>query len=208
MTQNELTKDDYFTDEEVEKMVTDARSRVNRNYRYSFEKHSSYCMLQMLLKTGLRVSELCSITIPQIERGLREGEFRIVGKGGMSTKDKAKIRKATRVVMISSELNAIIDNYLFQRKQQESTTNKLLISRTGKPLTQQKVHSRMQTICRLAGVTPKKTHATRHTTGMMLYKKTKDILTTSAILGHSSVITTQVYVKATSEDRRKAIELL
>jgi len=242
MTQNELTKNDWFSTDEVEALTSTALSKVRLGKsRYSFEKHTNYAILTTLLKTGMRVSELCSLTIPQIQKGLNEGEFLLVGKGGMNTTNKKKIKNSTRLVYINTELKSILETYLLFRN--EKNTNKLknkkisnptqeqkskaikralkrpyeiseqkhnflFISRTGEPLTQQKVWARFQTICRQSGVQPRKTHATRHTTGMNLYAKTKDILTTSSILGHKSVTTTQVYVKATEEAKRKAIELL
>ncbi len=58
---------------------------------------------------------------------------------------------------------------------------------------------------RSRGEEEKRTHATRHTCGMKLYEKTKDILTTSSILGHKDVRTTQIYVKATEDAKRKAV---
>lgn len=209
MTHQELTKQDFFTPQEVEALQETAFSKVKLNKaRYSFEKHTNYTLLMLLLKTGLRASEASSLTLTQIKRGIKDGEFAMVGKGGLNTKDKAKIKKSTRMVLLNTELKGILTTYLEKRQEVDTKTNLLFIGRDGQGLNKFTIWHRFKTMCRQAGVEAKRTHATRHTCGMNLYKNTMDILTTSSILGHKDVRTTQIYVKATEDAKRKAIEMI
>jgi len=209
VAKDDLTKQDFFTSSEVDLLSETAYKKINLGKsRYSFEKHTNYALLLLLLKTGLRISEATSLTLPQAKRGVKDGELVMVGKGGMNTKNKTKIRRFTRTVYFNSELRSIISIYLENRRQADSKAKTLFIGRDGQPLNKFTAWHRFKTMCRQAGVEEKRTHATRHTCGMNLYEKTKDILTTSSILGHKDVRTTQVYVKATKAAKRKAVELI
>jgi len=209
MTQQELTKQDFFTSEEVALLEESSFAKVKLGKaRYSFEKHTNYTLLMLLLKTGLRASEASSLTLTHIKKGLKDGEFAMVGKGALNTKEKEKIKKSTRMVLLNTTIKGILTTYLEKRQEMDSKSTHLFIGRDGQGLNKFTIWHRFKTMCRQAEVEAKRTHATRHTCGMNLYKSTMDILTTSSILGHKDVRTTQIYVKATEDAKRKAIEMI
>jgi integrase/recombinase XerD len=206
----ELTTDDLFTAEEQEAMLSTAlkKAKLGRT-RYSFGRHTNLMITHLLLRTGLRATELCSVTISQAKKGVAKGEFSLIGKGALHTNDPIKKKKATRQVVIPTELQAMIASYLEKREQQYSTSNALFIGRNGQPFTRFSLWHRVKTIQKQSGIEDtKRTHSFRHTYGQKCYELSKDILTTSALMGHKSTITTQIYVKATDKAKRNLVEML
>jgi len=204
----DITLDDYYSEDECQDILEASRKRVKFGYsRYSFKNHTTYVLLALLFKTGLRISEALSLTTSQIEKGLKNGQFKMVGKGGMNSNDKKKRDKYTRIVTLNTELQDLLSAYLKERETKLDSNNKVLFfTRTGNPINRTDAYKRVKALCDSNGLEFKGVHATRHSLGMKVYKKTKDIVVVQKILGHYDVRTTQVYVKASSNDVRDALE--
>lgn len=143
-------------------------------------------ILELLFSTGLRVSELTGLDIANIN--LKSGEFSVRGKGG-------KIRL---VFLSDSAKNAIIC-YL---KKRTDLSPALFVSfgKNGdyQRLTPRSVQRIVKKYATMAGIVKNITpHTLRHSFATDLLRNGADIKSVQAMLGHSSITTTQVYTHVT-----------
>lgn len=150
-------------------------------------------ILETLFSTGLRISELVSLNRDQIN--LERGEFNVRGKGG---KD--------RVVFLSENATGKIKDYLSKR---EDNAKPLFIHFSGikdgldegeyMRLTPRSIQRMVSRYAKLAGITKKVTpHMLRHSFATDLLINGADIRSVQAMLGHSSITTTQIYTHVTN----------
>jgi len=139
-------------------------------------------VLELLFATGLRVSELCSISERNID--LREGFVKAHGKG-----DKERI-----VFIANPESLAALRQYkkAFSAKIREIDC--FFVNRFGGRLSEQSVRALLRKHATQAKldvhVTP---HMLRHSFATLMLEEDVDIRYIQSILGHSSIQTTQIY---------------
>ena len=149
-------------------------------------------ILELLFSTGLRVSELCSLTN---DLDLTADEFSIRGKGGK-----------VRVVFISEEAKRATKAYLFLRKDMddalfvqvgnESTKTKKV---TGS-LNRRSIERIVKQYAIKSGISKKVTpHVIRHCFATDLLGNGADIRSVQIMLGHSNIATTQIYTHVTDK---------
>ena len=152
-------------------------------------------ILELLFSTGLRVSELCSLTT-DIDFSL--GEFSIRGKGGK-----------VRVVFISDTARIALNKYLKQRKD----INNALFAQVGKeinskepsPLTRRSMERIVKHYAIKAGIGKKVTpHVIRHSFATDLLSNGADLRSVQMLLGHASIATTQIYTHVTNKQLKEA----
>ncbi len=155
-------------------------------------------MLATLFSTGMRVSELCSLNRDMIS--VERGELSVRGKGGK-----------VRPVFISEEagghlaawMNARsdMDHALFIRIPRNLAFGKYENLRLTPRSIQRIVHHHATT----AGIIGKKVspHTLRHSFATDLLRNGADIRSVQAMLGHSSVTTTQIYTHVTDKGLRE-----
>ncbi|RLC37448.1 hypothetical protein DRH29_01830 [candidate division Kazan bacterium] len=146
-----------------------------------------YAILQTLFSTGLRVSELTALKKEKIN--LQRGEFMVRGKG-----DKP------RIVFMSDEAKTTLRRYLEKRKDNnEYVFISHGINSNAKFLTPRSVQRIIQKYATKAGIVKKVTpHTLRHSYATDLLINGADIRSVQALLGHSSITTTQVYTHITN----------
>lgn len=155
-------------------------------------------ILELFYATGLRISELVSLSIYDVmDSG---GELRITGKG-----DKE------RVVLYGSHAQKALDIYLNEGRpgMAKAKTGKspqaLFISRSGGRLTPRSIQRMVKKYILAYGEKKKVTpHTLRHTFATHLLEGGADLRTVQELLGHSSLSTTQIYTHITQE-RLKAV---
>lgn len=148
-------------------------------------------VLELLFSTGLRVSELCSLKCRDLD--LEEGSIRIYGKGS-----KERIVLLTNVHV----LNALV---AYQRFFQEDIQTKgfFFCNRLGNRLSEQSVRFMINRYANMADLTEHITpHMFRHTFATLLLEEDVDIRYIQQILGHSSIMTTQIYTHVTAYKQR------
>lgn len=133
-------------------------------------------VLQTICATGIRVSELQSITI----------EAARAGRAVVNCKGK------TRTVFLPKRLCRALMQYA--RKQQLASGH-IFITKAGKPLNRSNIWRDMKSLCKSAGVAPEKVfpHNLRHLFARTYYALEKDLFRLADILGHSNVNTTRIY---------------
>jgi site-specific recombinase XerD len=149
-------------------------------------------MIEMMIKTGLRVSELVDLKLGDVELAERTGKVIVrEGKGG-------KFRE----VPLSKEVRVALEIYL--QKREEDGSHRLFLGQRGPvnvPGVQYLV-AKYAYQARLQDVTP---HTLRHTFGKNLVDAGVSLEQVAALLGHESLDTVMIYTKPSHGDLEKAV---
>ena len=146
-------------------------------------------VVQTICGTGIRVSELQSITVEAVRRG----------EAVVSCKGK------TRKIFIVKALQKKLLRYAIG---QGITTGTLFVTKSGKPLDRSNIWRQMKDLCKQAGVAPQKVfpHNLRHLFARTFYGIEKDIAKLADILGHSNINTTRIYIITTGAEHQRRME--
>ena len=150
-------------------------------------------ILELLFSTGLRVSELCSLSR---YLDLSKDEFSIRGKG-----------EKVRVVFLSKSAKEAIKNYLVKRTDMDNAmfinVSKSSLKSTNnksRRLTPRSIERIIQKHAINAGISKKVTpHIIRHSFATDLLQNGADLRSVQALLGHANISTTQVYTHVTDK---------
>lgn len=180
----------FLEPEEVQRLLFSSEAETLATLR-------DQAMINLLYSSGLRVSELTSLKRNQVN--LSRGEFSIRGKGGK-----------VRPVFLSEEASKSLQRYLDSRR---DTNPYLLIrhyknveadSKAKTSLSARSVQRILTERARLAGLTkPVSPHKLRHSFATLLLQNGADLRSVQAMLGHSSVTTTQLYTHVTDKSLRE-----
>lgn len=145
--------------------------------------------IQTICATGIRVSELQSITVET----LRSGQAHICNKG------------KNRIVFIPKALVNVLKKYVVNHN---IASGPIFVTRNNKPLDRSNLWKSMKQLCSVAGVKPSKIypHNLRHLFAKTYYTQQKDISRLADILGHSSINTTRIYTRESGAVHAKQIE--
>lgn len=153
-------------------------------------------MLELLYATGLRVTELVSLTVDKVS--LTQGLVRVIGKG-----DKE------RIVPLGEEANYWLTEF-FQYGRHlllgEIQSDVVFPSRLGKQMTRQTFWHRIKHYALLVGIESNKLspHVLRHAFATHLVNHGADLRVVQMLLGHSDLSTTQIYTQV-AKARLKSI---
>jgi site-specific recombinase XerD len=149
-------------------------------------------IVALLYSSGLRVSELVSLNQDQIN--LKRGEFMVRGKG---QKDRVVFIDKTAANLIADYLQARTDHMpaLFVRYGGQEATD---TSGDYGRLTPRSVQRLIARYAKLAGITKHVSpHTLRHSFATDLLVNGADLRSVQALLGHSNIVTTQIYTHVT-----------
>lgn len=151
-------------------------------------------MLEVLYSCGLRVSELISLKIQDLFFG--EGYIRVIGKG-----DKQ------RLVPISAIARERIHRYLDQRPGGRSNIETVFLNNRGSQLTRVMVFTILKEAARRAGINKRiSPHTFRHSFATHLLEGGASIRQVQEMLGHESILTTEIYTHLDSSHLRQTVE--
>lgn len=172
----------YLTKREYKRLLQEAKRE---------KKLRLYMILETLAATGMRVSELQFLTVDAVRRG----QLEIHNKGKV------------RIVLLSSGLQKQLFLYIAQMHMEAGT---VFCTRSGEPMDRSNIWREMKNLCKKAGVEPDKVfpHNLRHLFAQCFYEIKKDIAKLADVLGHSSIETTRIYIRTTSREHRKQLEML
>jgi len=136
------------------------------------------CIIELLFATGIRVEELCNLQCKDID--LYNGNIKVHGKGGKE-----------RIIQIcSEEVITILKDYNLIAKPKTF----FFINRLGNCISTQSVRLIIKKITKELNLTKNITpHTFRHTFATLLLEENVDIKYIQTLLGHSSIVTTQIY---------------
>lgn len=149
-------------------------------------------MFETLYSTGMRVSELVSLNLDDID--FLSEVVHIRGKG-----------KKERIAPISSSALQVIQHYIeYRNKRAQSNGNfdsrVLFVNKHGKRLSTRSVRRKMDKYLKIAGLDPAiSPHTLRHSFATHMLNNGADLRSVQELLGHQSLSTTQVYTHLTTK---------
>lgn len=157
-----------------------------------------YFLFSFMLNTGLRVSELASLTV----RHVRDRKtLEILGKG-----------KKIREVPLNTFIRKHIEQYLKVKKRRKEgllDDDPLFVSRNSNALSVRAIQRALDKWLVEANVQNKYSpHSLRHTFGTELFSRCKNIRLVQDVMGHADISTTQIYTHVTKAEMEEAVELL
>ncbi len=143
-------------------------------------------MLELIYATGLRVSELISLR----REALHDGWLEVRGKGGKE-----------RIVPIGDVAMAALVRWLHDVPTESGW---IFPTRRGRPMSRQNMWLRIRRYAALADITGKLSpHVLRHAFATHLVTHGADLRAVQAMLGHSSITTTEIYTHVARERLRQ-----
>ena len=151
-------------------------------------------LLELLYASGIRVSELVSINLEQVN--LDTNEIRVWGKGSKE-----------RVVLIGKPAARALTAYLNQGRPRllgKRGSNALLLNRYGKRLIERRVQRILEKYTNIAGIGKRVyPHMLRHTFATHLLDGGADLRVVQELLGHASLSSTQIYTHVSKSQAKK-----
>lgn len=157
------------------------------------------CVVNLLLFTGLRVSELVGLNLGGVDEGGRA--IVVLGKG---SRERA-------IPIVDERASAAVRRYLKERSARfvgagAADGDPFLLGRGGNRMTDQAARAAVKTLARGAGVEERVTpHMFRHTYASLLSGAGVDIRAIQQLLGHRSIVTTQIYAHVSRDDQREIV---
>jgi integrase/recombinase XerC len=179
----------FLSSEEIATLIAAADSESPAGLR-------DRAMLELLYAAGLRVSEIVSLDVRDLD--LDERSALVRGKGSRE-----------RVVVIGIPARKAVDRYLRQARPRlaQGPEVALFLNRSGDRISQRAIQLMVRRYALAAGldrsVYP---HLLRHTFATHLLDGGAELRVVQTLLGHSSVNTTQIYTHVTDRAKRKTIE--
>ena len=147
-------------------------------------------MLELLYATGIRVSELATLTLNRVNRQM--GFLVTVGKG-----------RKERIVPVGQSALGWLGRYIEQSRPvflKKRTSNALFLNRSGERFTRQGLWKLIKKYAKMAGLERKvHPHTFRHSFATHLLEGGADLRSVQVMLGHADISTTQIYTHVTRE---------
>ena len=139
-------------------------------------------MLEVLYATGVRVSELVSLRLVDLD--MERGFLKVLGKG-----------KKERVVPLGEEAIGWLRRYLEVRGELDKKGSAyLFLSNRGGPMTRQRFWQIIKEYARRVGITKGiSPHTLRHSFATHILERGADLRSVQELLGHADLSTTQIY---------------
>ena len=162
-------------------MIFNYAYQVKRNTQTEYGNAVAFrnvLILELLFATGMRISELCSLTIEQVD--FTDYIIKIHGKGS----------KERLIQICNKNVQRLLDEY----KNMLADKKYFFTNRLHKRLSEQSVRNMINNYTILSGVSLHITpHMFRHSFATLLLEEDVDIRYIQQMLGHSSITTTQIY---------------
>lgn len=179
-----------LTSRDLQALMVRAESRAEQSQK----SKSTFITLMLLAGTGLRVSELCSLTMEDVSA---DGQtIRVAGKGARD-----------RIVYIANrELAKEIQALRTARLTSDRRTARMFLSSKNTPLTPAALRGRYKRLNASLGERRRLTpHMLRHTAATLLIERGVDIRYVQRLLGHASIATTEIYTHVADEALKRTL---
>lgn len=153
-------------------------------------------VVEFLFATGLRVSELSALKMADID--INAGIFLIKGKGN----------KERYMQIENKEVQLAIKEYYFHFQNEIELQGYFFLNKWGKRMSEQAVRLMLRKHVEKAGISAHLTpHMFRHAFATLLLEEDVDIRYIQKMLGHSSIVTTQIYTYVAVEKQKEILRL-
>lgn len=158
--------------------------------RPAWEDQRDRVMLELLYATGLRVTELTSVEVGQVN--LDVGYLRVTGKGSKQ-----------RLVPMGEVARSLLQQYMEKIRPQllkRRLSRFVFVTRRGGSMTRQAFWKSLRQRAQRAGITKRiSPHVLRHSFATHLLEGGADLRSVQTMLGHSDIATTQIYTHVERE---------
>lgn len=172
-----------LTEEDVENLLAAPRVEEPLGLR-------DRTMLETIYASGLRVSELVTLRLPQVSQDM--GVVRVMGKGSKE-----------RLVPLGEEALAWIKRYIEEARPallSGRVSDDLFVTTRGEAMTRQAFwHLIKRYVARAGLAKPISPHTLRHAFATHLLNHGADLRVVQLLLGHSDISTTQIYTHVARE---------
>lgn len=141
----------------------------------------------LLLDTGMRASELCTLTLGALD--LKNRQLRVFGKGSKE-----------RILLYSPSTGRALWRYIAHSRPDEPPTAPLFISTIGTPYNRVALLNLLQRLGQRAGVPNCHPHRFRHTFAIQFLRNNTNIFALQAALGHTSLDMVKRYLMIIQAD--------
>ena len=175
---------DVLTTAEIDRIIAAVDTSTVKGLR-------DCAMLEVLYSCGLRVSELTSLRLSDLFFG--EGYIRVIGKGDKVIQDICATCK--------------IQRYLEKRRSARSGEEVVFLNNRGGQLTRVMVFTILKQAAQRAGIDKHiSPHTFRHSFATHLLEGGASIRQVQEMLGHESILTTEIYTHLDSDHLRHTLE--
>ncbi len=175
-----------LTEDDIDRLLSTASDDAPESSR-------DQTMLELLYATGMRVSELISLNLEDVDTD--NGYVRCFGKGGKERLLPIYEQAAESLELYVADARPILES--------EKSGTALFLNRRGSRLTRQGFWLILKARAERAGLNGKITpHTLRHSFATHLLRGGAPLRHVQELLGHASISTTQVYTHLTSEHVR------
>jgi site-specific recombinase XerD len=178
----------YLTPDELKKLLAAPDIKDPMGIR-------DLAILTLFSYTGMRLSELVNLNIKDVN--LKDHFVRVMGKGSKE-----------RIIPLITPVIKVLGEYLDIRPMIDNDA--FFLSKLKKRISPRMVQVLVNKYRIIAGISQEKfsPHKLRHTFATMLHGKDVDLIDIQALLGHSSVATTQIYTHTNPKRLQKAVDKL
>ena len=148
-------------------------------------------LMETICATGIRVSEVQYMTVEAAQSG--RAEIALKGK--------------IRTILLPGKLCRKLLKYARKKK---IASGEIFLTRGGRSLSRRQIWAEMKELCDRAGVPAEKVfpHNLRHLFARTFYRVCRDMVKLAAVLGHSSIETTRIYLLSSGLEHIKTLDLL
>jgi integrase/recombinase XerC len=179
----------FLSSEELDRLLNAPRGKT-------WSAHRDRAMLETLYSAGLRVGEL--VAIDDADVNWTDGLVRVRGKG-----------KRERLAPLGSFAVRALEGYVAQRARQfpQPKVPALFLNKSGGRLTTRSVARMLEKYLQETGLDARTSpHTLRHSFATHLLDRGADIRSVQELLGHKSLMTTQIYTHVSTANLKAVYE--
>jgi integrase/recombinase XerD len=178
----------------VKSLLRSPREEVRSDPVALRRKLQEIALLEMLFSTGMRVSEVVSTDLNQVDMDRQVISVR--GKGN----------REREIPIVCDAFQEALSEHLIERRNGDPTRNvPLFVNRRGARMSDQSVRAILRRHASRAGVRRITPHMLRHTVATLLLEDGVDLRHIQRLLGHSSITTTTIYVQVSERSQRQVL---
>lgn len=160
-------------------------------FRHVAGPDAAVCV-ETLLTTGIRIGELTNLRLSDID--VSTGSIRVLGKGSRE-----------RVVFLANESVRLRLGEYVRRRRTGKRNPHVFVTKGGKRITAPRVRRWIAAIARASGLRHVTPHTLRHTAATLLLEAGTDLRFIQRLLGHRSILTTQIYASVSDRALEAAL---
>lgn len=151
-------------------------------------------VFELMFSSGMRVSEISSLGLEAVD--LHRASVMVAGKGS----------KERLIPICGQEVSLALREYAEMRNKVYAQSGYFFVNRFGKRLSEQSIRIALARVAKAAGVAKITPHVFRHTLATMLLEQGVDLRFIQNLLGHSSIVTTTIYVHVNQKSQREILD--